>query len=178
MTASTRQAIMVRSRLKPSGRIGDNMKKILGVLTIIVLLVSVCFYFFPKQPKNIFDEIYQETEKTYRTNNILRNIEGFEIDDVWPSDGDYFKYSVFSILATFCVQIFFKGYQLSKSTEKLHQAVTACTSIAEICQSTDSPEETLSSIYPESMSLDATILIYYDRDFLPVENKTLFIGQR
>ena len=40
----------------------------------------------------------------------------------------------FSILATFCVQIFFKGYQLSKSTEKLHQAVTACTSIAEICQ--------------------------------------------
>lgn len=28
----------------------------------------------------------------------------------------------FSILATFCVQIFFKGYQLSKSTEKLHQA--------------------------------------------------------
>ena len=30
----------------------------------------------------------------------------------------------FSILATFCVQIFFKGYQLSKSTEKLHQAAS------------------------------------------------------
>ena len=72
----------------------------------------------------------------------------------------------FSILATFCVQIFFKGYQLSKSTEKLHQAVTACTSIAEICQSTDSPEETLSSIYPESTSLNETILIYYNKDFL------------
>ena len=72
----------------------------------------------------------------------------------------------FSILATFCVQIFFKGYQLSKSTEKLHQAVTACTSIAEICQSTDSPKETLSSIYPESMSLNETILIYYNKDFL------------
>lgn len=41
------------------------MKKILGVLTIVVLLVSVCFYFFPKQPKNIFDEIYQETAKNY-----------------------------------------------------------------------------------------------------------------
>lgn len=72
----------------------------------------------------------------------------------------------FSILATFCVQIFFKGYQLSENTKKLHQAVTACVSIAEICQSTDSPKEALSSIYPESMSLDATILIYYDRDFL------------
>ena len=69
------------------------MKKILGVLTIVVLLVSVCLFFFVRQPKNIFDEIYQETEETYRTNNILRNIEGFEIDDVWPSDGDYFKYS-------------------------------------------------------------------------------------
>ena len=56
----------------------------------------------------------------------------------------------FSILATFCVQIFFKGYQLSKSTEKLHQAVTACTSIAEICQSTDSrgnPKFHLSGIH-------------------------------
>ena len=71
------------------------MKKILGVLTIVVLLVSVCFYFFPKQPKNIFDEIYQETEKTYRSNNILRNIDGFEIDDVWPSDDPNISYTPF-----------------------------------------------------------------------------------
>ena len=69
------------------------MKKILGLVVSFVLIVLSCFYFFIHQPKNIFDEIYQETEKTYRTNNILRNIEGFEIDDVWPSDGDYFKYS-------------------------------------------------------------------------------------
>ena len=69
------------------------MKKILGLVTLFVIIISSCFYFFIHQPKNIFDEIYQETEKTYRTNNILRNIEGFEIDDVWPSDGDYFKYS-------------------------------------------------------------------------------------
>ncbi len=81
------------SRLKPSGRIGDNMKKILSIVALFVIITSSCFYFFVRQPKNIFDEIYQETEKTYRTNNILRNIEGFEIDDVWPSDGDYFKYS-------------------------------------------------------------------------------------
>ena len=69
------------------------MKKILGLLALVLLIVLSCFYFFTRQPKNIFDEIYQETEKTYRTNNILRNIEGFEIDDVWPSGGDYFKYS-------------------------------------------------------------------------------------
>ena len=71
------------------------MKKILGVLTIIVLLVSVCFYFFPKQPKNIFDEIYQETEKTYHTNNILRNIDGFKISPGWPSDDPNISYTPF-----------------------------------------------------------------------------------
>ena len=69
------------------------MKKTLSILAIVIIIISSCFYFFSRQPKNIFDEIYQETEKTYRTNNILRNIEGFEIDDVWPSDGEYFKYS-------------------------------------------------------------------------------------
>ena len=71
------------------------MKKILGVLTIVVLLVSVYFYFFPKQPKNIFDEIYQETEKTYRTNNILRHIDGFEISPGWPSDDPNISYTPF-----------------------------------------------------------------------------------
>ena len=71
------------------------MKKILGVLTIIVLLVSVCFYFFPKQPNNIFDEIYQETEKTYRTNNILRHIDGFKISPGWPSDDPNISYTPF-----------------------------------------------------------------------------------
>ena len=86
MTASTRQVIMAMLRLKPSGRIGDNMKKILGLLALVLLIVLSCFYFFPKQPKNIFDEIYQETEKTYHTNNILRNIDGFKISPGWPSD--------------------------------------------------------------------------------------------
>ena len=84
---------MVRWKSKPSGRIGDNMKKILGLLALVLLIVLSCFYFFPKQPKNIFDEIYQETEKTYQTNNILRNIDGFDIKPVWPSDGEFLRYT-------------------------------------------------------------------------------------
>ena len=88
---------MVRWKSKPSGRIGDNMKKILGVLTILVLLVSVCLYFFTSQPKNIFDEIYQETEKTYHTNNILRNIDGFKIRPDWPSDDPNILYTPFGL---------------------------------------------------------------------------------
>ena len=41
------------------------MKKTLGLVALFVLVVSSCFYFFIQQPKNIFDEIYQETAKNY-----------------------------------------------------------------------------------------------------------------
>ena len=71
------------------------MKKILGLVALILLIVLSCFYFFPKQPKNIFDEIYQETEKTYRTNNILRHIDGFKISPGWPSDDPNISYTPF-----------------------------------------------------------------------------------
>ena len=73
------------------------MKKILGLVALFVIIISSCFYFFIHQPKNIFDEIYQETEKTYRSNNILRNIDGFEIDDVWPSDDPNISNNPFGI---------------------------------------------------------------------------------
>ena len=69
------------------------MKKILGLVALFVLIVLSCFYFFINHPKNIFDEIYQETEKTYQTNNILRNIDGFDIKPVWPSDGEFLRYT-------------------------------------------------------------------------------------
>ena len=86
---------MAMSRLKPSGRIGDNMKKILGLIGLYALIVLFCFYFFIHQPKNIFDEIYQETEKTYRSNNILRNIDGFKIRPDWSSDDPNISYTPF-----------------------------------------------------------------------------------
>ena len=69
------------------------MKKILGLVALYALIVLSCFYFFIHQPKNIFDEIYQETEKTYRSNNILRKIDGFKIRAVWPYDSEYFAYT-------------------------------------------------------------------------------------
>ena len=71
------------------------MKKIFSLLALVLLVVLFCFYFFPKQPKNIFDEIYQETEKTYHTNNILRNIDGFKISPGWPSDDPNISYNPF-----------------------------------------------------------------------------------
>ena len=71
------------------------MKKIFSLLALVLLVVLFCFYFFPKQPKNIFDEIYQETEKTYRSNNILRNIDGFKIRPDWSSDDPNISYTPF-----------------------------------------------------------------------------------
>ncbi|WP_180364287.1 TipC family immunity protein, partial [Streptococcus sp. HMSC063B03] len=71
------------------------MKKILGLVSLFVIIVLSCFYFFIHQPKNIFDEIYQETEKTYRSNNILRNIDGFKIRSGWPSDDPNISYTPF-----------------------------------------------------------------------------------
>jgi len=71
------------------------MKKIFSILALVLLVVLFCFYFFPKQPKNIFDEIYQETEKTYRSNNILRHIDGFKIRPDWPSDDPNISYTPF-----------------------------------------------------------------------------------
>ena len=71
------------------------MKKIFSLLALALLVVLFCFYFFPKQPKNIFDEIYQETDKTYHTNNILRNIDGFKISPGWPSDDPNISYTPF-----------------------------------------------------------------------------------
>ena len=56
-------------------------------------LYQFVFTFFLNNLKNIFDEIYRRQRKPIAQIIILRNIEGFEIDDVWPSDGDYFKYS-------------------------------------------------------------------------------------
>ena len=71
------------------------MKKIFSLLALVLLVVLFCFYFFPKQPKNIFDEIYHETEKTYRSNNILRNIDGFKIRPDWSSDDPNISYTPF-----------------------------------------------------------------------------------
>ncbi|MFS9005680.1 hypothetical protein ATE37_07415 [Streptococcus oralis subsp. tigurinus] len=71
------------------------MRKIFSLLALVLPVVLFYFSFFPKQPNNIFDEIYQETEKTYHTNNILRNIDGFKISPGWPSDDPNISYTPF-----------------------------------------------------------------------------------
>ena len=85
------------------------MKKILGVLTIVVLLVSVCFCFSPKQPKNIFDEIYQETERTYLGNNVFNQLKHVEVH----------KYQEYSDDSKFYPSIAYEKIALPDSYEKI-----------------------------------------------------------
>ena len=51
----------------------------LGLVALFVIIISSCFYFFIKQPKNIFDEIYQETERTYLGNNVFNQLKHVEV---------------------------------------------------------------------------------------------------
>lgn len=71
-------------------------RKIIGILALAVLaLLAGIYYHYANQPKNIFDEMYQETQKTYRSNNILGEIDGFKIIGSWPSDSENYKYTPF-----------------------------------------------------------------------------------
>lgn len=71
----------------------------------------------------------------------------------------------FVILVTICLQLFLKAHHLSKDTTLLHRAVTVCTSIAEVCQSNLDETDIFQTIYPESLILNDTILIYFDSNF-------------
>ena len=71
----------------------------------------------------------------------------------------------FVILVTICLQLFLKAHHLSKDTTLLHRAVTVCTSIAEVCQSSLDETDIFQTIYPESLILNDTILIYFDSNF-------------
>ena len=68
------------------------MKKMLIIacsFVVLVLTLSIAIDYYTNKklkPRNIFDEIYLETEKTYRSNNILGNIDNFKIRGSWPSD--------------------------------------------------------------------------------------------
>lgn len=71
----------------------------------------------------------------------------------------------FSVLVTFCLQLFFKAYTISESTSVLHRAVSTCTSLAEIYQSDSNGKELLLHVYPDAIHLNNTILLYYDENF-------------
>ena len=73
----------------------------------------------------------------------------------------------FAILATICVQLFFKARTLSQNASLLYHAVTICTSIAEVYQSERDGKEMIMALYPDAIELDKTILFYFDDNYFP-----------
>ncbi len=73
----------------------------------------------------------------------------------------------FAIVATICVQLFFKAHTLSQKAQTLHHAVTTCASIAEIYQSEQNGKEMVLSFFPNAIELDSTILFYFDKNYVP-----------
>ena len=72
----------------------------------------------------------------------------------------------FSILVTICLQMFIKAHNLSDSTTVLHRAVSTCTSIAEVYQSSNEGKESILHIYPEATEQGNIITIYFDDKFV------------
>ncbi|MDO4667537.1 MAG: TipC family immunity protein [Streptococcus sp.] len=56
------------------------------VMLAFALPISIYYINLRPEPRNIFDEIYLETEKTYRNDNILKNIKDLDIKGYWPDD--------------------------------------------------------------------------------------------
>lgn len=73
----------------------------------------------------------------------------------------------FAITATICVQLFFKAHMLSNHAQLLHNAVSSCSSIAEIYQSGRNGKELVLSLYPNAIELNSTILFYFDKNYTP-----------
>ncbi|SEI37099.1 hypothetical protein SAMN05216460_0002 [Streptococcus sp. 45] len=70
-------------------------KKLIGILVLLVAALAFGLHHYLSQPKNIFDEIYQETKKTYQNNNVLGKIKDFDIRGSWPTDNPDNKYMPF-----------------------------------------------------------------------------------
>lgn len=81
----------------------------------------------------------------------------------------------FSIASAVCVQFFVKSHLLSQRSQELSHAVNECSTIAEICKTSDSISQAvnlLSQEYPSAdiPSLTATtdhteFVFYFDKDF-------------
>lgn len=73
----------------------------------------------------------------------------------------------FSLLSAFCLQIFFKAYQMSRDTSRLHKAVNICASVAEICQNEAEKGLELKQIYTDAYEKNDMLYIFFDSSFNP-----------
>lgn len=80
----------------------------------------------------------------------------------------------FSVASAVCVQFFVKSHVLSQRSQTLAHAVSECSSIAEICRTSESladAEALLADEYP-TLEKGNTILLYFDDEFAPCDQES------
>ena len=83
----------------------------------------------------------------------------------------------FSIASAVCVQFFVKSHSMSQDSQDLNFAVSECSSIAEIVQTSDSEKAAISEVkksYPDARITESedftTCSIFFDRNFNPCDS--------
>lgn len=85
----------------------------------------------------------------------------------------------FSAASAICLQFFVKSHLLSREAGALNQAVSICSSMAELIQVSDSSRgamELLQAEYPEGSFTETELLLYYDKKFMVCnENESAYL---
>ncbi len=85
-------------------------KKIISLVILCVLALSAGGYYYIRQPKNIFYEMYQKTKRTYQSNNIFNQLE----------DVDVHKYQEYSSDSKFYSNIIYHDDFFSEGYSNVH----------------------------------------------------------
>ncbi|SDO83783.1 hypothetical protein SAMN05216347_102473 [Streptococcus equinus] len=85
-------------------------KKLIGILVLLVAALAFGLHQYFSQPKNIFDEIYQETKKTYQSNNVFNQL----------GDVDIHKYQEYNNDSKFYSSITYREESFSKDYSNVH----------------------------------------------------------
>ena len=108
---------------------------------------------YPYMPDNKKGDVSDLYEPTY-----TRTIQSLP-------DGDHGQCLFFHNRGHALPAIIFQAHKLAEGSSVLHRAVTTCSSVAEVYQSTRNTDEAFLAAYPESIRLNQSILIYFDKDF-------------
>ncbi len=89
----------------------------------------------------------------------------------------------FSLASAVCVQFFVKSHILSRDAQRLNHAVSECSGMAEIVNTSDGMTnaiEVITGLYPDASLTDSeengdvpsvSALIFYDKEFIPCAEK-------
>lgn len=80
---------------------------------------------------------------------------------------------LFSVLCVCSLQFFIKSYQLTENTTTLHQAVSACNSVAAVFQSGDGTTNSIEKHFPTAVTGQGQLYIYLDENYETCDSQNI-----